>query len=86
MTKGLVAPISSKGQVTLPKGVRELLHVERGDYIRFEPKVDGVWVTKIRLEPEGFSENEWKTLERLARQKGKRYTDAKAFLKDLEAL
>lgn len=86
MAKEPVAPISSKGQLTLPKAVRELLHVEQGDYVRFEPRGDGVLVTKVALEPEGFSEREWKVLERLANQKGTRYKSAKAFLKDLDRL
>lgn len=35
MTK-VVAKITSKGQITLPKEIRELLGVESGDSVRFE--------------------------------------------------
>lgn len=83
MAKDTLATISSKGQVTLPKRIRELLHVGMGDLIRFKPTGSGVLVTKIALEPEGFSEAEWKALERLASQRGRRYKSARAFLKDL---
>ena len=86
MANGLVATISSKGQVTLPKPIRQLLHVELGDFVRFQPTEGGVMLTKIALEPEGFSEAEWKVLERLANQRGKRYKSAKTFLKDLDRL
>lgn len=86
MAKRMVAWISSKGQVTLPKPVRQLLRVGVGDFLRFKPVAGGVLVTKIALEPEEFSEAEWNTLERLANQRGRRYKSAKAFLKDLERL
>ena len=86
MGKGLVATISSKGQVTLPKSVRELLRLQLGDYLRFKPVAGGVLLTKISLEPEEFSEAEWRALERLTNQRGERYKSAKAFLRDLERL
>lgn len=86
MAKELVAPISSKGQVTLPKHVRQLLHLGMGDYVRFKPMTGGVLITRISLEVEEFSEAEWKALEQLAHQRGRRYRNAKTFLKDLEQL
>ena len=86
MAKPIVATVTSKGQITLPKHIRELLRIGMGDYVRFRPAAGGVLMTKISLEPEGFSEAEWKTLERLASQRGRRYTSAKAFLKDLDRL
>ena len=86
MAKELVATVTSKGQLTLPKHVRELLHLEQGDFVRFKPMTSGILITKISLKSEDFSQAEWKTLERLARQKGKRYKSARAFLKDLEDL
>ena len=86
MSKRLVATISSKGQVTLPKPMRELLHLETGDYLRFRPIAGGVLITKIALEPEGFSEGEWKALERLTDQRGTRSKSAKDFLRDLDRL
>ena len=86
MAKRLVAALSSKGQVTLPKPVRELLRLESGDYLRFKPVVGGVLVTKIKLDAEEFTEEEWRALGRLADQRGRRYKTAKAFLRDLERL
>jgi len=87
MAKGFIVPVSSKGQVTLPKHVREMLRVDLGDYIRFKPVAGGVLLTKIRLtETEEFSEAEWQALERLANRAGRRYKDAKEFLKALDRL
>ena len=86
MAKRLVGTVSSKGQVTLPKTVRELLRIKLGDYIRFKPISGGVLLSKIILESEELSDAEWKALERLASQRGRRYKTAKAFLRDLERL
>ena len=87
MAKGFIVPVSSKGQVTLPKHVREILRVDLGDYVRFKPVTEGVLLTKIRLaESEEFSEAEWQVLERLANRAGRRYKSAKEFLKDLDRL
>ena len=87
MAKGFVVPVSSKGQVTLPKHVRAMLRVDLGDYVRFKPVAGGVLVTKIQLEEsEEFSEGEWRALERLANRAGRRYKNAKEFLKALDRL
>jgi AbrB family looped-hinge helix DNA binding protein len=37
--------VTSKGQITLPKGIRELLGVRRGDRVEFRKDSEGrVWV------------------------------------------
>lgn len=45
----LVSRISSKGQVTIPKEVRERLHAKVGDLLEYE--VQGNVVTVRRVEP-----------------------------------
>lgn len=40
--------LTSKGQITLPKVVRETLHLETGDRVAFEFRTDGV----VELRPE----------------------------------
>ena len=82
----MIASMSSKGQLTLPKAIRQLLHLEQGDYVQLEPKGGAVLLTKITLESDEFTTGEWKTLEHLADQHGKRYASAKEFLKDLARL
>ena len=42
------ATITSKGQVTIPKAVRDRLHLESGDRLRFRVRDDDV----IEVEPE----------------------------------
>jgi len=84
MAKELLATVSSKGQVTLPKPVRELLQLELGDLIRFKPAPGGILLTKIAVVEEEFSASEWRALERLASRRGRRYQTAKEFLKSLD--
>lgn len=42
----LLAKVSSKGQIVLPKAVREKLNVRAGSFVRFEPIADGFKVVK----------------------------------------
>ena len=37
----MIATLTSKAQITLPKGIRELLQLEPGDKVDFAPQPDG---------------------------------------------
>jgi antitoxin PrlF len=43
--------VTSKGQITIPKSVRERLHLEAGDTVYFDVREDGTVVLKARNEP-----------------------------------
>ena len=43
--------VTSKGQITIPKAVREALHLEIGDKVYFDVKDDGTVVLVARNEP-----------------------------------
>ena len=45
------AKVTSKGQVTIPKAVRERLHIEPGDRVSFEIRDDGSVLFKARNLP-----------------------------------
>jgi antitoxin PrlF len=45
------ATITSKGQITIPKAVRERLHLEAGDVVTFDVRDDGTVVLVARNEP-----------------------------------
>lgn len=45
------AKITSKGQVTIPKAVRETMGLEPGDYLVFEPEDDRIIVRRAALPP-----------------------------------
>ncbi len=38
--------LTSKGQITLPKAIRESLHLKNGDKIIFEENADGCYVLR----------------------------------------
>ena len=44
-----VATLTSKGQITLPKGIRERLGVKPGDRIAFREKPDGTIVVEAEM-------------------------------------
>jgi len=43
--------LTSKGQITIPKRVRERLHLAPGDVVYFDVRDDGTVVLKARNEP-----------------------------------
>ena len=83
-----VARVSSKGQITIPHKVREFLHISEKDLVGFEPTSEGVLLKHLVLaaHEEELTDAEWKKLEQLAGRKGRIYTKAVDFLKDLERL
>lgn len=45
------AKVTSKGQITIPKAVREVLHIEEGDAVYFDVLPDGSVRMFARNEP-----------------------------------
>lgn len=71
MSKVITAPVGAKAQVTLPKVVREALHLKpQEDLVGFV--VEGERVALTRIEPvpssDPFTDEEWKKIERLTSQ------------------
>lgn len=61
--------LTSKGQVTIPKAVRDRLGLETGDYLVFEPEGDRVVVTRAPLSPtDDFKELASRVAERFQEQ------------------
>jgi AbrB family looped-hinge helix DNA binding protein len=86
----LAATIGTKGQITLPKKVREFLGVcEQGDLVGFsiDEGQRAVRLAKLKVVPEEeFTEGEYQKLLRLPKKKGgKRFTSMQGLLKDLKA-
>ena len=78
--------LSSKGQLTLPKALRENLNLEEGQRLIVEEAPGGFFVKKasVREASEDLEESEWAELERLAEETGKIYKTGQAFLKSLK--
>lgn len=71
MTHIITAPVGAKAQVTLPKSVREALHLKaRQDLVGFVIQGDRVALTRIEPVPSSnpFTAVEWARIERLAAQ------------------
>lgn len=49
MATRYTAQITSKGQVTIPKAIRELYGLEKGDYLILEPRGEDLVVRKGRM-------------------------------------
>lgn len=85
----IMTTVTSKGQITIPSKVREMLHItSKGDIVGFMPTKEGILMkhleaTEIKDE---FSESEWSKLEKLVSRKGKTYKSAKNFLKAIKKL
>ena len=73
-----MAIISSRGQVTIPQDVRDIMHIKRGSVVGFEPTKRGILMVAMKVEPENpYTEEEWKKIEKLSKGKGKIYHSAK---------
>lgn len=86
----LTATIGAKGQITLPKKIRQFLKIEEcGDLVGFavDEEQKTVRLTKLRLvsEEEEFSEEDYARLLDLPQKKGgKTFSSMKGLIEDLK--
>ena len=81
------AKITSKGQVTIPNRIRNILHVRTGASIAFGISKEGILLLPCKVTAESpYTPNEWAKIEKLASLKGKIYKSAKKAKKHIEAL
>ena len=91
MTTLATAPIGAKGQITLPKKVRQLLHLQAsGELVGFlvDERTRAIRLTKVDLVPadDPFTAEEYRKLDQLRRAPGgKTFRSGKAFLADLKS-
>jgi AbrB family looped-hinge helix DNA binding protein len=91
MSNLVVAPVTNKGQVTLPKSVRTILGLKAGpDMVAFRVERNGkVEIVPIEIKEKKtspYSEEEWAKIEGLANHRGKSFNSAKAAKKYLKEL
>jgi len=90
MTRLVTAPLSSKGQMTIPKAVRQALRLTApGETVGFlvDEEARVVLLTKMELVPahESFSRAELQKLSKLSHEPGgKTFASMKELLKDLK--
>lgn len=78
--------LSSKGQLTLPKDLRNTLNLKKGQVVLLEAVHGGLMLRKaeIKAVDDNLSEGEWTLLQKLATKRGRRYQNGKKFLKSLK--
>jgi len=82
-----MAIISSRGQVTIPQDVRDIMHVKRGSVVGFEPTKRGILMVAMKVQPENpYTEAEWEKIEKLSKSKGKVYHSAEEAKKHIANL
>ncbi len=87
----ITASLGPKGQITLPKEIREVLGVQERDLVGFvlDEKSGTVRLTRMEIRPAGgeYTEEELRKMMGLAKAKGgKKFNSADSFLKHLENL
>lgn len=86
------APLGPKGQITLPKEIREALGLKnRGDRVGFviDPKTSTIQLTRMEIKPAEaeYTEEELRKLLRLSKKTGgKKFSNAEDFLKHIDRL
>jgi len=81
------AKVTSKGQITIPNRIRELLRVSTGERIAFGVSKEGVVLLPCKVTGiSPYTPIEWQKIEKLASAKGKIYNSAEKAKGHIEAL
>lgn len=81
------AKVTSKGQVTIPIIIRQILHASAGTSVAFGVGKEGVVLLPCKVTAESpYTAGEWAKIEKLVLKKGKVYKSADKAKKHIEAL
>jgi len=81
------AKVTSKGQVTIPSIIREILKLEPGSTVMFKVTDRGVILSPCEiLEKPVYTAKEWRKIEKLVAEKGKVYKTSGAAKKHIRSL
>ncbi|MDP2913779.1 MAG: hypothetical protein Q8N91_07255 [Candidatus Omnitrophota bacterium] len=81
-----VSHITSKGQTTIPRMVRDMLGLREGSEIAFKPANHGFMIVRVTTtikEESPYTLKEWKKIEKLASAKGTTFHSADAAIRHL---
>lgn len=81
------ARMTSKGQVTVPVSIRDILNLKKGSSVMFKLTEKGVSFMPCEVKPrETYTQEEWGKIERLVAERGKTYRTSKGARKHLRSL
>ncbi len=82
-----LATVSSKGQVTVPAPIRDILSLKKGSTVVFKVTERGILFLPCEVkERETYSREEWGKIERLVAEKGRVYKTSSGARKHLKSL
>jgi AbrB family looped-hinge helix DNA binding protein len=82
-----MARMTSKGQVTVPAPIREILSLRKGSTVIFKVTDKGVMFLPCEIkERENYTREEWEKIEHMVAEKGKVYETSRGARKHLKAL
>jgi AbrB family looped-hinge helix DNA binding protein len=81
------AKVTSKGQVTIPSTIREILKLEPGSTVIFKVTDRGIILSPCEIiEKAVYTAKEWKKIEKIVTEKGKVYKTSAAAKKHIKSL
>ena len=81
------AKVTSKGQVTIPSIIREILKLEPGSTVMFKVTDRGVILSPCEItEKPVYTTKEWRKIEKLVAEKGKVYKTSGAAKKYIRSI
>ena len=82
-----IAKMTSKGQVTVPASIRDVLNLQKGSSVMFKLTEKGVSFMPCEVKArETYSQEEWGKIERLVAERGKTYRTSRGAKKHLKSL
>lgn len=87
MSYSEIAKVTSKGQVTIPATIREILRLEQGSTVMFKVTKNGVLLSPCELiERPAYTVIEWGKIEKMVAEKGKVYKTSRSAKKHIDSL
>ena len=81
------AKMTSKGQVTVPVSIRDILNLRKGSSVMFKLTEKGVSFMPCEVKArETYTQEEWGKIERLVAERGKTYKTSRGARKHLKSL
>jgi AbrB family looped-hinge helix DNA binding protein len=82
-----IARMTSKGQITVPASIRDVLNLKKGSSVIFKLTEKGVSFMPCEVKArETYTQEEWGKIERLVAERGRTYKTSRGAKKHLTSL